>query len=1151
MTFDEILEQVITLLKRQGRVSYPALKIRFSLDDEYLEALKAEIIEAQQLATDENGRVLVWAGNTAEPSTFVSQPAQSTQPLAAQEQHSPLVETHPTAPPPPEAERRQLTVVFCDLVASTKLSSQLDPEEYREVVRAYQSACTEVIQCYEGYVAQLLGDGVLVYFGYPHAHEDDAQRAVRTGLGILDALGELNKGLQQAKGIQLAVHMGIHTGLVVVGAMGGHGRQEQLALGEVSNIASRIEGLAAPNTIAVSEATYRLIQGYFTCECLGEHVLRGVSQPLNIYRVLGDSGVHSRLDIASARGLTPLVGREQEVGLLLERWNQVKDGQGHVVLLTGDPGIGKSRLVQMLKEHVANEPHTRWECRSAEYAQNTALFPLTDLFQHMLQWQPEESPETKLGKLEQALSQYRLPLKESVPLFAPLLSLPLPEHRYPPLNLSPQRQRQKTLETIVAILLELAEHQPVLFIVEDLHWTDPSTLELLGLLLDQTPTASMLVLLTCRPYFQPAWHHRSYLSEITVNRLPHAQVEQIVTGMTDAKALPAEVLQQIIAKTDGVPLFVEEFTKSLLESGQLKALDGHYELTGSLRTLTIPATLQDSLMARLDRLMTGKVIAQLGAAIGRQFAYDLLHTVSQLDEATVQRELNRLVDAELVYQRGLPPQSTYVFKHALIQDAAYESLLKSTRQQYHQRIAQVLEELFPATADGQPELLAHHYTEAGLTGQAVHYWHTAAQRAVERSAHLEAITHLRQGLALLQTLPETPQRLQREVDMLIALSASLRATKGSAALEVSETYTRAHQLCQHLDNPHQLFPVLRGLWNYSCVRAEHQRAHALGEQLLTLAQQSQDSAMRMAAHRALGTTLFNLGTAAEAHTHFTQGLALYDAQQHRASTFLYGEDAGVLCASHDAWTLWYLGYPDQALARSQEAVRLTQQNVHPFSLGFALVFAAVVHQYRREVRAVQERVEVVIRLGMEQGFQYWMTQGAILHGWTLAHQGQVQEGIVQVAQSVIAYHATEAEILRPYWLALLAETHGILGEPEAGLTALAEALTVVDKTGEQWYAPELYRLKGELLLQQSSDHHPEAERCFQHALAIARHQQAKSLELRAATSLARLWQQQGKRQEAHDLLAPVYERFTEGFDTADLKDAKALLDALGEQRHDI
>jgi predicted ATPase len=798
----------------------------------------------------------------------------------------------------------------------------------------------------------------------------------------------------------------------------------------------------------------------------------------------------------------------------------------------------------MLKEHVANESHTRWECRSTGYYQNSALYPVIDLFQRILQLEAQETPDTKLEKLEQMLSQYRLPVEDTVPLFAPLLSLALPEHRYPPLHLSSQRQRQKTLEILVAILQELAEHQPVLFILEDLHWTDPTTLEWLNLLIDQTPTASMLVLLTCRPHFQPAWHHRSYLTEITVNRLARNQIERMTTHAAGGKTLPPEVLQQIIEKTDGVPLFVEELTKAIVESGYLKDVDEHYELLGSLSTFAIPTTLQDSLMARLDRLMTGKVIAQLGATIGRQFSYALLQAVAQLNDRTLHEELHRLVEAELLYQRGVPPQATYLFKHALIQDATYQSLLKSTRQGYHQRIAQVLEAQFPETAEAAPELLAHHYTEAGLNAQAVSYWHKAGQSAVQRSAHVEAISHLRQGLALLQTLPETSAHTQREVDMLIALGASLIATKGYAAPEVGETYTRARQFCEHLDDPHQLFPVLRGLYGYYHVRAEYQTAHTLGEQLLVLAQQTQNSGMLVAAYRALGATLSFLGAAIPAHTYLTQGIALYDLQQHRASALLYGEDAGVAGGANDAWTLWRLGYPDQGLTRINEVVTIAEQIGHPFSQGFALSEAAIVHHFRREDRPAQAYADAVISLATAQGFPHWKAFGSILRGWVLVQQGQAQEGIEQINQGLMTYRATGAEMLRPWFLSLLAEAYGTTGEPEAGLTVLAEALTLVDKTGERWYEPELYRFKGELLLQLSSDNQAEAESCFAQAIAIAQNQQAKSWELRAATSLARLWQSQGKRDAARQLLGDVYGWFTEGFDTANLKDAKALLVAL-------
>jgi class 3 adenylate cyclase len=628
--------------------------------------------------------------------------------------------------------------MFCDLVDSTTLSSQLDPEEYRDVVRAYQATCTKVIQRYDGHIAQLLGDGLLVYFGYPQAHEDDAHRAVRTGLEILEAMAALHHHIAPDKGIRLAVRLGVHTGLVVIGEMGGAGRQEQLALGDVPNIAARLEGLAQPDTVVVSQATYRLTHGYFDCEALGEQPLRGLAEPMAVYRVRRTSGAHSRLEIAAPRGLTPLVGRESEVTLLLERWAHAKEGQGQVVMLSGEAGIGKSRLVQVLKDQVAGEPHTRLECRSLPHYQQSALYPIIELLPRLLPWQPDASPDEQLDQLAQALRQYRLPQQDTMPLLAPLLSLPLPEDRYPPLTFSPQRQRQKTFEVLLTMLLEPAAQRPVLFILEDLHWTDPSTLELLELLMDQIPTVSLCAVLTCRPTFQPSWSPRSYLTQVMLNRLSRLQSERMAEHVAGGKRLPADVLRQVVEKTDGVPLFVEEMTKAILESGYLKETDAHYEVTGTLPALAIPATLQDSLMARLDRLVTAKAVAQYAAVLGRHFSYALLHAVSQLEEPTLQRELGRLVDAELLYQRGLPPQATYLFKHALIRDIAYESLLRSTRQGYHQRVATVLETQFPETAASQPELLAQHYMEAGLNAQAVRYWYQAGQHAMTIAQNQQA-----------------------------------------------------------------------------------------------------------------------------------------------------------------------------------------------------------------------------------------------------------------------------------------------------------------------------------------------------------------------------------------------------------------------------
>jgi predicted ATPase len=939
--------------------------------------------------------------------------------------------------------------------------------------------------------------------------------------------------------------LGIHTGLVVVGEGGGGTRQEQLALGETPNLAARLQGIAAPNTLVISAATLPLLGGFFACRSLGTQLLRGFAQPLEVYQVLYESMARSRLEAVGSAGLTPLVGREQEKGLLLQRWAQVKDGIGQVVLLSGEAGIGKSRLVQMLKEHVAGEPQA-WltPCQCSPYYQNSALYPMIDLLERVaLGFDREEPAQQKLSKLEGFLVQYGLPLAETVPLFATLLSLPLTAD-YVPLTVSPEQQKQKTLRALLTILLGIATQQPVLFVMEDLHWVDPTTLEFLTLLVDQGPTARILALWTFRPDFSPPWTERSHLTQVTLHRLPRQQATEMADRVAHSKTLPPEVVEQVVAKTDGVPLFVEELTKMVLESGLLQEREERYELTGPLPPLAIPATLHDSLMARLDRLAAVKGLAQLGATLGREFSYELLHAVSPWDEETLRRGLSQLVEAEFLYQQGLPPQATYLFKHALIQDTAYQSLLRSTRQQYHQRIAQVLETRFPETGETQPELLAHHYTEAGLGAQAIPYWQRAGQRAIQRSAHAEAIAHLTQGLEVLQTLPDTVERSYQELLLQTTLGPALMATRGFAAPEVGHAYARARELCRQMGDTPQLFPVLYGLFRFYFIRGELQTARELGEQLLTLAQPQQDQVLLLSAHRALGDVLFFLGEVASARAHVEQGIALYNPQQHRSLAFLYGDDPGVDCLSYVALALWWLGYPDQALHSIDAALTLSRQLAHPLSLARALSFAAWLYLFRREWWAAQEQAEIVIALATEQGFPIWTGVGMIFRGWVLVEQGRSEEGLAEMRQGLAVYWGTGAELVRPYWLALLAEGYTKLGRLEDGLSTLAEALTAAHNTGECWWEAELYRLKGELLLQRASRGGDEAETCFHQALDIARQQQAKSLELRAAISLSRLWQRQGKRAEARALLAPIYGWVTEGLDTADLKEAKALLDEL-------
>ncbi|MFQ5946713.1 MAG: AAA family ATPase, partial [Anaerolineae bacterium] len=926
--------------------------------------------------------------------------------------------------------------------------------------------------------------------------------------------------------------------------VGGGDRHEQLALGETPNIAARIQGLADPDTVVVSAATARLTRGAFVLEDLGARRLKGVAEPVEVVRVVRPVEAEAADEETRPVSRTPLVGRDEEVGLLGRRWEQSKERLGQVVLVSGEPGIGKSRLVETVRDQVARDGFTRVTHRCSPYHTNSALYPVITQLQRMLGFQRDEAADAKLDKLERILREYRLPLEEVVPLFAALLSVPL-LGRYPTLTLTPQQLKQQTMDGLVAWLMEMGERQPVLVVWEDLHWADPTTLEFLGLVIDQSPTAPLLNVLTYRPEFAPPWPMRSHMTPLTLNRLERPQVEAMVTELAGGKALPAEVVRHIVAKTDGVPLFVEELTKAILESSLLREEPDRYALTGPLAGVTIPATLQDSLMARLDRLPTVREVAQLGAVLGREFAYEMLRVLAAVEEPALQNGLAQLVGAELLYQRGRPPRAKYIFKHALIQDAAYASLLRSTRQKVHQQIAEMLEARFPETVATEPELVAHHYSEAGCHAQAVDYWHQAGQRAVQRSANVEATAHLRRGLELLSTLPDTPERTRHELTLQTTLGPALMATKGYAAPEAVQAYTRARELCQQVGEPSELFPVLWGMWLLYLGQGKHEPARQLAEQCLSLAHSVHDSGLVLEAQLLLAVSLFFLGKFSQARVHFEQGIALYDPQQHHALAFRYGNlDPGVASLFYLAYTLWLLGYPDQALERENEALTLAQKLAHAYTLARGLHWSAILHQFRREWHVVRERADAAIPVAAKQGLALVLAVGPVMRGWALAMQGQGTEGLTQIRQGLDAYRATGAEFQRPHFLTMLAEVHGTLGRPEEGLSALNEALAQVEQGEERYYEAELYRLKGELLLAQKGGSEEDAEACFQQALDLARHQEAKSLELRAATSLSRLWQRQGKREEARQLLAEIYGWFTEGFDTADLNEARALLEAL-------
>ena len=1139
MKFSEIVKQAVTLLQDSGRISYRALKREFDLDDETLDDLKEELIDIREVAADKDGKMLVWTGGT-DASAQASAPtasASSGQPTPPSTQPEPISLDQAG----PAGERRQLTVMFCDLVGSTVLSEQLDPEDLHAVVRTYQDACRQVIERYEGYIAQYLGDGILVYFGYPAAHEDDAVRGVRAGLEILAALPTL----ELAQPVQARI--GIHTGPVVIGTVGGGEHTEQLALGETPNIAARVQGKAEPDTVAISADTYRLVQGFFTCEDLGPQELKGLSSPLTLYQVTGEGEAQNRFDVSVQQGLTPLIGREEEVELLVRRWERAKAGEGQVVLLSGEAGIGKSRLVQVLREQIADEDHFGAVFRCSPFYQNSALYPVIDGLQKFLQLGKDDTPEAKLTKLTHALEPVQLTDPETTALVASLLSIPLPDD-HPPLQLSPQKQKEKTLQVLVQWLQNVAKHQPVRVEIEDLHWADPSTLEFLGLLIDQVPSSRMLLLLTFRPEFSPPWPGHAHMLWLRLHRLPQQDIAAMVERVA-GKALPEEVVQQLLTKSDGVPLYIEEMTKNLLESGLLTETNGQFEVTAPLPPLAIPSSLQDSFAARLDRLAPIRELAQIGAVLGRKFGYDLIQAVSRMDDPKLQDGLRQLSAAEILFQRGVPPDATYTFKHALLQDAAYASFLKSRRQQVHARTAQVLEQQFPENTETHPELVAHHYTEARLAEQAIPYWQQAGQRAVQRSANAEAEIHLATGIRLLKTLSDTPERAQHELSLQLALGPVLMATKSIGHADVESTYTRARELCQQLGDTPQLFPVVWGLRRFYVIRAKYKTGRELEEQLLRLAQNAQDSGLLLEAQWAWGTTSFWFGELAIARERLVNSLSLYDPQLHHSHAFQYGTDPGVSARSYNALTLWHLGYPDQALSESQRVLTLAHEVGHPLSQVYALYVTAWIHYLRREVSATQTQAEAAIRLATEHEFPYWVALGGMMRGGARAVQGESPAGIAELSQGLAAHRAIGGKIGDTLYLAMLAEAYSGSGQREAVRGVLTEALEIVDESEERAYEAKLYQLQGELCLQSQvesprSQVKEEAEASFQKALAIARQQSAKSLELCAATSLARLWQQQGKTAEASDLLTPVYEWFTEGFDTKDLQEAKALLEAV-------
>ena len=905
-------------------------------------------------------------------------------------------------------ERRQLTVLFCDLVGSTPMSSRLDPEELREVIGAYHRCIANTVERFGGFVARYMGDGALVYFGYPHAYEDNAERAVRAALALVSNVAELHVLAER-----LHVRIGIATGLVVVGELVNAGAaREQTALGETPNLAARLQAIAQPDAIVIAESTRRLVGDLFECRDLGAMALSGFAAPVRVWQVVGEErsrrrfSAHdsSQVSYATASHVSearPLVGRLQELGLLRDCWKQVSEGRGRVVLVSGDAGIGKSRLVQALNSHLEREPHAHLEFRCSAYYANSPLYPVVALLPTVLGLGRDDATEARFEKLDAFCARHHLPPADAVPLLASLLSLPASE-RFPLPAMSPDRQRQRTLQILIAIVLSFAAEKPVMIVVEDLHWIDPTSRQLLALLIDQVPTVPLFVVLTARLEFEPPWATQSYVTPLMLTRLTRSETEQMIDRFASGKPLPAEVVGEIVARTDGVPLFVEELTKMVLESGLVQAREDRYVLTGPLPPLAIPTTLQDSLAARLDRLGAVKPLAQLCATLGREFSYPLLQAVSAFDDLTLQRSLAQLVHAEFLHQRGTPSEAVYNFKHALIQEVAYQSLLKSRRQQYHERIARVIVEQFAGEAEAHPEVVALHHTRAGSVDAAVTWWQKAGQHAFRRASYAEAIAHYASGLRVLESLPDERRRAQSELALQVEMGYSLIPLRGWGALETAQAFSRAGELCRQIGDTPSQFRALWGVGAFHFVRGDQHKALEVADQCLDLARQVNDEDALIEAHYLIGIVRCVRGDFVSGRSELEECIRLYGSEERAMHRLLYGQDAKASALGWLAMALWVLGHPDEALAKANEALALVRGTPQPFLLARGLAGVGFVHVFRREPRGPDTELPAALTVCAEQGFTYFHAVVSAFQGANLVLLGRAHEGIELMQTSIRA-----------------------------------------------------------------------------------------------------------------------------------------------------
>jgi class 3 adenylate cyclase/predicted ATPase len=1041
------------------------------------------------------------------------------------------------------AERRQITVVFSDLVGSTALSARMDPEDLREVISAYQKCVAETVQRFGGFVAKYMGDGVLIYFGYPQAHEDDAERAVRAVLELIEAVAAL-KSL-----VPLQTRVGIATGMVVVGDLIGSGEaQERGIVGETPNLAARLQGIAEPNMVVIADGTRQLIGDLFELQYLGSKDLKGIAGPVRGWAALRAKLVEGRFEAMHAAGLTALVGREEEAELLLRRWARAKTGEGQVVLLSGEAGIGKSRLTAALLERLASEPHTRLRYFCSPQHTDSAFYPIIGQMERAAGLAHDDTPQAKLDKLDALLARTSTSI-EDASLFAEVLSL-ANDGRYPALELTPPQRRQRTMEALFARTEALTRSSPVLMIFEDAHWTDPTSLELFGRAVDRIASLRVLLLVTFRPEFEPPWIGRPHVTALTLNRLAQRDIDAMIDRVVGNKQLPANVRKDIIERTDGIPLFVEEMTKAVLEAES----EGEARQTAAAipsPALAVPASLHASLMARLDRLGPAKEVAQIGAAIGREFSHALLTAVARKPEGELNSALERLIAAGLLFRQGVPPHATYLFKHALVQDAAYGTLLREPRRALHTRIAENFESQFADIAESRPELLARHFTEAGLIKKASGLWGKAGQQSLERSALVEAAEQFTRALGQIATLPGSPALRRQQIKLQVGLANALMHVKGysapdtKASLDQARLYIeRAEALGEPPEDPLLLFSVLYGFWNMNFTACNGDAVRELAAQFLALAEKQRATVPLMIGHRLMGNSLLLTGDIAAGWTHLDQAIALYEPAEHRPLAMRFGQDIGVAIFCYRCVALWYLGYPEAALKDADHALKYAREIDHAATLMYALFFVSQLHLLTGNYAAAAAQGQELVALAEEKGASLWKPGGMVIQGRLFALTGKASNAVQLLTSGTSAGRSMGTTVGAPMYLSYIARALAELGQHDEAWRCVGEAMTAMETTKERWFEAEVNRIGGDIALKSPEPDAVKAEAYFQRALAVARAQQAKSWELRAAMSLARLWRDQGKQDDARNLLAPVYGWFTEGFDTLDLKEAKALLDEL-------